>query len=172
MPNPPKKFLSKTERQLGTGQKQYKRSFYKTPSEAREKFPDPPEANFNLRQGMTRPSSRVKKLPKEGSKKFVGPESPRVATGRKQSELTDGPIRQDRKPRGREISGTSSGARYRTPPQKQNLSGALFERASRSNMGPAQVNELLAAIVRLPKETRNSILTKLAKAQELARIPF
>lgn len=117
-------------------------------------------------------SSRAKKLPKEGSKKFVGPESPKVAKGREQSDLMDGPIRQDPKPRGREISGTSSGARYRIPPQKQNLSGALFERAIRSNLGPAQLNELLSAIVKLPKETRNSILTKLAKAQELARIPF
>ncbi len=61
MPNLPKKFLSKTERQLGTGQKQYERGFYKSPSSEREKYPDPPEANFNLGRGQTRPSSQVKK---------------------------------------------------------------------------------------------------------------
>jgi hypothetical protein len=120
----------------------------------------------------TPPSSRVKKVPKEGSKKFIGPESPKVAEGQDRQAVGDKPPRQYPKPRGREISGTSSGTYYRTPPQKQDLFGALFKRAFQSDLGPAQVSELLEAISRLPKETRTSILTKLAEAQEFARLPF
>jgi hypothetical protein len=76
----PKKFLSKAQRQLSTGYKQYERGFFKTPSSMREKAPDPPSALFSkgdIGRGLTAPSSQVKKTPKEGSRKFVGPRSQR-----------------------------------------------------------------------------------------------
>jgi len=60
----PKKFLSKAQRQLSTGYKQYERGFFKTPSSMREKAPDPPSALFSkgdTGRGLTAPSSQVKK---------------------------------------------------------------------------------------------------------------
>jgi hypothetical protein len=57
-------FLSKAQRQLSTGYKQYESGFRKTPSSMREKNPDPPSAIFSkaeIGRGMTAPSSQTKK---------------------------------------------------------------------------------------------------------------
>jgi hypothetical protein len=40
-----------------------------------------PLKNLPTKPGRTAPSSRVKKIPKEGNKKFIGPESDRVDDG-------------------------------------------------------------------------------------------
>jgi hypothetical protein len=62
MPNPSKKFLSKTERQM-SAYKKASDEFYSREASARDRYADPPEVEYgsNINRGATRPSSQVKK---------------------------------------------------------------------------------------------------------------